>query len=335
LQVGVLRAGGVDFTVRDGLAAVRESKPGWVRLWAQSPAVVIDLTSSPEATTQWQLELSNCMPGAQLKLPALGISMDSLPTDRPTVCSYRVEIPSGASTTLVIEPPDTESFDRFTFGVVGDIQNAIKDVGDIYAVMNADPALRFVASTGDLTEQGSGAELDEVQQTLHGLRVPFFATVGNHELGSDPGQWFSRFGRASFHWSFHGAHVSFLDSGNAGIDPSVYDWLDDWLDGSRTSAHVVLTHFAPFDPVGTRAGAFRSTAEASKLMARLAAGKVDATFHGHVHSFYAFSQAGIPAYISGGGGAIPETMDGLGRHYLRVTVDPVSQAIEVSIARVD
>ncbi len=59
------------------------------------------------------------------------------------------------------------------------------------------------------------------------------------------------------------------------------------------------------------------------------------TIYGHIHSYYAFSNAGIPAYISGGGGAIPERFDGIGRHYLTVDVDPVSGVIETGLVRID
>jgi predicted phosphodiesterase len=71
------------------------------------------------------------------------------------------------------------------------------------------------------------------------------------------------------------------------------------------------------------------------LVARLASGKVDLTLYGHIHSFYAFANAGIPAYISGGGGAIPERLDGIGRHFLTIDVDPVSQLFQVAVVRVD
>jgi hypothetical protein len=54
-----------------------------------------------------------------------------------------------------------------------------------------------------------------------------------------------------------------------------------------------------------------------------------------VHSYYAFSNAGIAAHITGGGGAIPERLDGIGRHFLTVDVDPDTQLFQVGIVRVD
>ena len=63
-------------------------------------------------------------------------------------------------------------------------------------------------------------------------------------------------------------------------------------------------------------------------------GRVDALFLGHIHSYYAFSVAGIPTYISGGGGAIQERFDGIERHYLKVRAS--ARGIEdVAIVRVD
>jgi Icc protein len=67
----------------------------------------------------------------------------------------------------------------------------------------------------------------------------------------------------------------------------------------------------------------------------LAAGGVDLTLYGHIHSYYAFSNANIPAYISGGGGSIPERFDGIGRHYLTVDVDRERGVLATSLVRID
>lgn len=336
-QVGFADAGGVSFHVRDGLAAVRIAKPGTLVLWSQAPVLDLEVSSTPGATEQWTIQFLNSMPDSLL-VPTSGgddIRVEAMAPDRLAFNQFRVSLPEAAATVLHLAPEDADRPEPFSFAVMGDVQGAINDVGDIYAVMNADPTLRFVASTGDLSESGSGAQLDEVQQSLSSLGIPLYSTIGNHELGGDPLEWHGRFGRASFHWMFHGVHLSFVDSANAGIDPIVYDWLRDWLDQSRAASHLCFTHFPPFDPVGTRSGSFRDRNEAAMLVGLLVDGAVDATFHGHIHSYYAFSLGGIPAYISGGGGAIPERMDGIGRHYLRVTVDPATQVEDVAIVRVD
>jgi hypothetical protein len=62
---------------------------------------------------------------------------------------------------------------------------------------------------------------------------------------------------------------------------------------------------------------------------------VDTLFLGHVHTQDAYSLAGIPAHISGGCGAIPERMDGIDQHYLRVRVSPTRGTVDVTVVRVD
>ena len=71
------------------------------------------------------------------------------------------------------------------------------------------------------------------------------------------------------------------------------------------------------------------------LLSRLASAKVDLTLYGHIHSYYAFENAGIPAFISGGGGAIPERFDGVGRHFLTVDVDPITSRLQTALVRID
>ena len=161
------------------------------------------------------------------------------------------------------------------------------------------------------------------------------AGEGNHEMGAPASAWHELFGPFNVHFTFKGVAFSLVDSGNATIDPHVYERLDGWLDDNRARTHAVLTHVPPIDPAGLRGGSFRSRKEAAKLLQKLGAGQVDALFLGHIHSYYAFSAAGVPSYISGGGGAIQETLDGIERHYLRVRASPERGIEEVAVVRVD
>jgi 3',5'-cyclic AMP phosphodiesterase CpdA len=188
--------------------------------------------------------------------------------------------------------------------------------------MNVEPDVRFLLGAGDLTRRGTVAELERYQRELLGLDVPYFTTMGNHELGTDPPPYQDYFGRDNFQFVFKGVAFTLLDSASASLDPTVYEWLDGWLDGARSQVNVVSMHIPPLDPIGVRNGAFGSRAEAAKLLSRLAEGLVDLTVYGHIHSYYSFENAGIPAYISGGGGAIPERFDRIGRHFMVFEVDP-------------
>jgi 3',5'-cyclic-AMP phosphodiesterase len=112
-----------------------------------------------------------------------------------------------------------------------------------------------------------------------------------------------------------------LDSAGAMIDPLVYDWLDEWLAAGGNETHVVAMHIPPRDPSGTRNGGFASRNEAAKLLNRFQSQGVDLTLYGHIHTYISFDNAGIPAFISGGGGAIPNRGDGIGRHFMVIEVD--------------
>jgi hypothetical protein len=174
---------------------------------------------------------------------------------------------------------------------------------------------------GDITRRGSREELARFQREMRALRIPIFVTLGNHELGDGDVPYHDYFGRGSQSFEFHGARFTLLDTG--------------WLDAGRGGAHFVFGHVPPIDPIGIRNGAFASRAEAHRLLAELARGGVTATFYGHIHSYHAFDNAGIPAYISGGGGAVPDRLDGIGRHFLLVHAEPSARSFGARVVRVD
>jgi hypothetical protein len=89
----------------------------------------------------------------------------------------------------------------------------------------------------------------------------------------------------------------------------------------------------PGDPIGLGDVAFASRNEAALLLARLAAGDVDLTLYGHIHSYYPLRkrrhrgdhQRRRP----------PERFDGIGRHFLVVDLDPGAGTSQVRVLRVD
>jgi Icc protein len=336
LEVGVADDGaGLAIEVADGAAQVRAIGGGAIALWAQAPVVRGEASAARD--TAVTLTVENCMPGAELSALAGGrpLPVTQLGGERPTVCRFALELPGGEPVALAVAPPDAEVVERFRFAAMGDIQTALPRVDEVFARINAEPDLRFVISMGDLVEDGRLDEYDLLLDKFQGLDIPYFSTIGNHELRDNLDRWRELFGRINVHFTFKGAAFSFVDSGNASIDPLVYEWLDGWLADAAGTVHVFGTHYPPIDPVGARAGSFRSRKEADKLLALLAGGGVDLTLYGHIHSYYAYSNAGIPAYISGGGGALPEKLDGIGRHFLVIEADPPGRIDAVGVVRVD
>jgi hypothetical protein len=338
LEVGRAEAGGVRFEVEGGLGAVRSAAPGRLSLWAGAP--VLALRASGGAGGRWTLAVENALPDAELSVSAEGVGPVAV-TAEPrgagpaTERAWTFELPAGAPARLALAPPDAADASPFRFAVFADVQERIDDVQDIYEKMNEDPTVRFSLISGDLTERGTRAQLERFQREMKSLAFPCYATLGNHELGTADELYHEYFGRGNYAFAYRGVQFTMLDSASATIAPAAYDWLGGWLAEGAGRAHVVAMHIPPIDPVGGRNGGFASRAEANRLLARLADGGVDLTFYGHVHSYYAYSNAGIPAYVTGGGGAIPERLDGIGRHFLAVDVDPGTQRTQVAVVRVD
>jgi hypothetical protein len=320
LAVGHGEGAGLVLDVVDGLGVVREVAPGRVTIHASAPAITIALSADATAGDTLHVTVENTLADAVLTSPTLAVDAPA-PRTRPTTLVQDVAITPGEHT-LVLAPTDDVP-GPFRFVAFGDIQTALPTVDEVFAeIASITPPPRFVVFMGDLTERGELAEYELADEQLATLPVPFYPTLGNHELWADPARFRDRYGRSSYQFVYRDVAFTFVDSGDAGLDPTVEAELDDWLAAARDRMHVFLTHFPPIDPVGTRYGSFRSRRDAHRLLNKLASAGVDLTLYGHVHSFLSFENAGIPAFIAGGGGARPERWDGVGRHFLVVDLAP-------------
>lgn len=330
--VGHAANGAIAIDVDDGAAAVRELEDGTLRLWASQPAFTARLRTGARAGT-WRIVVENALPGAEV---VVGSAPHDEGSSVPTERIVRVDLGANADVGIRLAPKDVPApGERFRFLVYGDVQDAIDRVQDIYRSMNAVEGARFAIIVGDLVETGATEELERFRVELKSLRVPCYATLGNHEIGADdPPAYYAWYGRGTHGFTFGGASFTLVDSASATIDPVAKERFDGLLAAGRGRLHLVGMHIPPVDPVGVRNGAFASHAEAQRVLAKMADARVDLTVYGHVHSYYAFSNAGIPAFITGGGGAIPERFDAIGRHYLVVDADPVRNVFDVALVRV-
>lgn len=333
LAVGKAEREALSVEVDQGLAAVRELSDSSLVLWGSAPGYELTLRSAE--ARELSVELQNRLTDAELQVTSGAATVAPEPPGEVlTRRRYALSLPAG-ETRLRVAAPDQDSKAPFRFALLSDVQEAIDRVQDVYAKVNDLPDVRFLLGAGDLTERGSREELERFQRELLTLRVPYFTTLGNHELGQNPPLYHEYFGRGSFQFRFHRVAFTLLDDASAMLDPTVYDWLDDWLAAAKHDTHVVAMHIPPIDPIGVRNGSWASRNEAAKLLGRLAEGRVDLTLYGHVHSYYSFDNAGIPAFISGGGGAIPERFDRIGRHVMLFTASPTDGISSRQVIKVD
>lgn len=329
LEVGKASGSGARVHVDGGQAAVRSLSEGTIVLWAGAPSFSLSLHLEEAAPRTWTLELHNGMADIALE----GVDVRSTEKLSATRTRWVFDADPPAHMRLRLSAPGGSEPGPFQFAVLSDVQSAVDRVQDVFRTMNGTPDLDFVWTTGDLTEQGTADQMERFQKELESLSIPMYGTLGNHEAFEAPTPWHSWFGRCNVHFWHRGVAFTALDSASATVDPLAYDWLEGWLEQARDSTHVFATHIPILDPIGVRGGGFASRNEAAKLLSMLARGRTDVIFYGHIHSYYEFESAGIPAYISGGGGALPERFDGIGRHFLVVDADP--DAGVTAVRRVD
>ena len=337
LEVGLGEAGGVAFEVREGLGSIRALAPGQLVLWATAPVIDVSAEAAAGATRTWTIEVRNCLPDAELAIAAstgAGAAATWVAATVPTRRTYQVDLPDGARTTLHLAPPGGDLARPFRFAALGDVQNGVDTVGELFARIAQEPGVELVLGMGDSTQEGTAEQMERFQLELEALPVPYFSVIGNHDAPEDT-PWHDLFGRASERFGYRGVQFSLVDSAGAMVTSQVYQWLDTWLDDARARVHIVTMHMPPLDPVGGRNGSFASRAEAGEMLSKLAGGQVDLTLYGHVHSYYSFENAGIPAFITGGGGAFEERLDGIGRHYLVFEVDPARGVLSSRFVGVD
>ncbi len=330
--VGRETRAGFDVRVSGGLAAVRSVTDEQVRLWANAPSLQVRLESERVPRT-FELLVDNCMPQATLRTLRGRASLEERSRTRPTACRYRVRLLEAPVELALAEPRADESL-PFHFGVLSDIQDGIDRVKDVFERINAQSELAFVLGAGDLTEEGTPSELERFQEEMKALRIPYYVTLGNHEIGTTAPRYHDYFGRGSSSFVFHGARFTLLDSADGTLARRVHEWLDEWLARGRDGVHIVAMHVPPLDPTRLRNGSFISRNEAAAVLGKMAGARVDLTLYGHIHTYQRFTNAGIDAHLSGGGGAALEPFDTTGRHFLDVSVDARGVRY-VKVVRVD
>lgn len=334
--IGQKTQGAISVNVQNGHGLVRVLEPGRMEMWAQAPTLSWTITTD-SSPSPWIVQVHNAMPDAKLYVNKLGESpqvFERGATEVPTRSTWSLDLAPDTTYTMNLRTDDWDVTEGFRFVVYADVQDKIGEVQDIYDAMKRDPAIRFGLISGDLTEQGAREELIRFQTEMQTLPFPCFASMGNHELGNGETTFHELFGRSNLSFSFKGTHFTLLDSASANIAPQVYPQLKGWLEAGKDALHMVIMHIPPLDVSGVRNGAFASRAEANKLLSMLANAGVDMTIYGHVHTFASYSNAGIPAYISGGGGAIPMRLDGIGRHYMKIDADVAQGAFVAAPIRV-
>jgi 3',5'-cyclic-AMP phosphodiesterase len=301
---------------------------------ASAAELRLTLTRTDPALTTFRLRLVNLHPGVRLEGPpgVLESAQGEPLPDEGLGRAWTVRFPQGVDTLALATAPLPAG--DFVFLAFGDIQTGIDRFGEMVDVLNREEAAEFALMLGDLTQRATPAQFERVQAQFRRLRMPLYATPGNHDIFEER-TYQDRFGRASYSFTHRGARFTSVDSASARLDDDVWPLLEGWLDAGRDAVHVVFSHIPPLEKLGLRAAQWSAPREARRFIALAGRGRVDRLLFGHVHTYDAYSLGGVPTHISGGCGAIEERWDGIGRHYLRIHVSPAQGTTRVDVVPID
>ena len=175
-----------------------------------------------------------------------------------------------------------------------DLQRSVADI-------NAMPDVDFVIVSGDLTESGDRRALETVKSELDRLRVPYYATSGNHETTwSESGVMdFSRvFGSNRFAFTYDSTFFIGFNSGpvirmaDGHVVPQDIAWLQGQLDSVTNygnSKIIVVTHYP------LQNGDVDNWFDVTDVLRRY---NVQCIIGGHYHRNLLFDCDGIPDVIN-------------------------------------
>ncbi len=262
--------------------------------------------------------MHRCRSGPRLRLLCGALSLALLLSgcnDLFEVSPYDVEVPAdlidtgSANDARVITLVDQHQ-GPLTIGFISDPHFYYDRLRAEVARMEADPEIRFIVVTGDLTDQGLDREFEWFVRGMEETGKPWLTTIGNHDHLSNGRQVYER---------MLGARNRYLDAGPYRFvifDDVVYEsdvpvdttWLSTVVSGAVDRQVIVLTHIPTWTdqlegPLG------------QGIHAILARNNVKLVLHGHLHYFLDHRPYGddvryVMAPWPRDGGHVKVTLDG-------------------------
>ncbi|HEY3352728.1 MAG TPA: metallophosphoesterase [Polyangia bacterium] len=326
-EVGRAALGTIEARIDQGTALRLDAAARFVRFRANAPTVTITLRSSDAAPQRVALEVANVAAGSTASPAA------ELRDAGHNAVAFDLDVPPGGAAAVTIAAPGADLPAPFAFAWVGDVQGGLADFARVRARIDADPALELVVFAGDVTQNGTAAQLDDFVAAADLLARPWYTVVGNHEgFDGSMAEFQRRIGRLNTTFDYRGARFLLVDSAASTIDPRARDFMAGALGPAGPALRVAGMHVPPLDWAGLRDGGFASRLEAAAVLAQLATGGVDLLLAGHIHSLHQGREAGIETVVSGNGGvsATPD-LDGVGVHYLAISADPAREELAIAV----
>jgi hypothetical protein len=177
--------------------------------------------------------------------------------------------------------------DSFCFAVFGDPQigNDYQSSLGRFKQEAAQRGIDFFCVLGDLTNDVTPDEVDSIKAQLDRVGIPYYATIGNHDLfQADGWQRFKEdYGPSCFPVVIADRiKLIFLDTADGTLGPTQFNWFETELRDSRFTK-IVLTHYPVFDGEKPIMWRLASDAERVKVQSLLEKYGVYAWCAGHIH----------------------------------------------------
>ncbi|MCL5977709.1 MAG: metallophosphoesterase [Nitrospirae bacterium] len=247
------------------------------------------------------------------------------------------------------------SANEITFIVFGDFRTSLRDKAyhNIFEQMlrevnTVSPSL--IISTGDAYYGYGGSmqrfknEIDYFLSKVKGLDIPFFNTIGNHEVAGDSERASyaeKRFGRLYGSFDFGNSHFIILNTDEVGKEGTIsgeqLKWLEKDLETNKNAENIfVFMHrpmFSVTDPELIAGKSFKDRGNRDYLHSLFNRYKVKAVFAGHEHIFSDTVKDGVRYLITGGAGSPlyqPPAKGGF-FHYLIVKINGRDVSVDVIV----
>lgn len=248
---------------------------------------------------------------------------------------------------------DNRTASEFTFAVLGDFRTSRRDrpyapVFDqmLYEINTIAPS--FVMSTGDAYYGYGGSmqrfknEVEYFLSKITPLNIPFFNTIGNHEITGNKereGYVKERFKTLYGSFDLGSSHFVVLNTEELNKEGAITGeqllWLEKDLEANRNTENIFVFMHRPMFPVADpelqKGISFKDRGNRDSLHALLKKYKVKIVFAGHEHLYSDTTKDNIRYITTGGGGSPlyqpPQT--GGFFHYLIVRVKGENVTIDV------
>ena len=185
----------------------------------------------------------------------------------------------------------------------------------------AQNGLDFVIVAGDLTDNGLPVEYENCISDFEDFDVPWFVTIGNHDLYQNDGweSYKAHFGPSAYSIRINAAlRLLFLDTSTGTVGKKQFIWLEEQLNSAEEKNILVITHYPLYDDLVPSIWRLPSSEERYNIIHLLQKYQVSGFIGGHLHTFQHLQFQEIDHFIVGS--MYPHALDKGPHGYLRYSL---------------